>query len=359
MGQENYRISKIFNERYIQCGSNALHLLVLMKISFKEQCFENIRIRNTSLIGANMIRCDLSGSEFENVIISGINLNQAKLLNCINEGMQLNGHSGRLKQIFFSLDGKSLASCSVGKALYLWDVKTRKIKFNKKVTNVDSFCLSPNGTTLASSCNNLAYLWNLKTGKKICNLIGHKDTISQVWFSPNGTLLASGSWNGSVRLWDVKKSQSKANLDGDSECDKSICFSPDDTSLAFHSSDNSIVLWDVKTQSKLNYMDILVRLNHSVSLLIVLDQHLVVMISLSVYGMLKQDNKKPNQMVIHQQFIQSISLLMEPNQHQAAVKITSSFYIHQMYRQEIKNFYMLIMLKIRIFRKVFQHTLNL
>ncbi|CAD8069319.1 unnamed protein product [Paramecium primaurelia] len=40
-------------------------------------------------------------------------------------------------------------------------------------------------------------------------------------------------------------------------------------------------------------------------------QLLVVMISLSVYGMSKQDNKKPNQMVILVLSTQSVSLLMQ------------------------------------------------
>ncbi|CAD8214549.1 unnamed protein product [Paramecium pentaurelia] len=55
-------------------------------------------------------------------------------------------------------------------------------------------------------------------------------------------------------------------------------------------------------------------LDQSVPLLMEIHQPMVVMITLSVYGMLKHDNKKPIQMVIIIMFTKSISLLMEINQ---------------------------------------------
>ncbi|CAD8159464.1 unnamed protein product [Paramecium octaurelia] len=65
---------------------------------------------------------------------------------------------------------------------------------------------------------------------------------------------------------------------------------------------------------KHNQMVIRKQFYQFVSLLMELHQHLVVMITLSVSGMLRQDNKQLNQMAIHQQFIQSISHLMEIHQ---------------------------------------------
>ncbi|CAK67962.1 unnamed protein product, partial (macronuclear) [Paramecium tetraurelia] len=92
------------DERFIQCGSNALNLLVEMKVDLREHSFENIRMRDTSLIGGNFVRCNFNGSEFDNVDISGVNLNQAQLFNCkwknikIHELNRLDGHSGRVRQ---------------------------------------------------------------------------------------------------------------------------------------------------------------------------------------------------------------------------------------------------------------------
>ncbi|CAD8178154.1 unnamed protein product [Paramecium pentaurelia] len=70
------------DDQFIQFGSNSLHMLVMMKVDVRNQCFENIRIKNTSLIGGNFVRCDLNGSEFENVDISGVNFNGDQMFNC-------------------------------------------------------------------------------------------------------------------------------------------------------------------------------------------------------------------------------------------------------------------------------------
>ncbi|CAK79904.1 unnamed protein product (macronuclear) [Paramecium tetraurelia] len=241
------------DDRFIQSGSNSLHLLVEMKVDLRGQSFINIRIRNTSLYGANLVRCDLSLSEFDNVIISGMNLNGAKLFNCkwrnlgLHEGIELNGHEGEINQVCFSSDGKSLASCSDDTTIRLWDVKTGKIRtVLKGESEVSSVCFSFNGTILASRCGKYVYLWNLKTEKYIWKLNGHSSTKFQVCFSPDSTILAFDNGNNSICLWDVKTGQQKAKLDGHSNTCQ-VCFSPNGTTLASGNDDNSIYLWDVKT----------------------------------------------------------------------------------------------------------------
>ncbi|CAD8136774.1 unnamed protein product [Paramecium octaurelia] len=87
------------DERFFQCGSDSINLLVKMKVNLREQTLENIRIRDTNLIGGNFAKCNLNGQEFHNVDISGINLNQAQLFNSIWKNIQihelykLDGHS--------------------------------------------------------------------------------------------------------------------------------------------------------------------------------------------------------------------------------------------------------------------------
>lgn len=73
---------------------------------------------------------NLSGSEFDNVEISGINLAGAKLFNCkwknikIHELNKLEGHSGAVKSVCFSPSGNILASGSDDKSIRFWDIKT-------------------------------------------------------------------------------------------------------------------------------------------------------------------------------------------------------------------------------------------
>ncbi|CAD8136770.1 unnamed protein product [Paramecium octaurelia] len=254
------------DERYTQCGSNSLHLLVQMKADVREQSFENIKIRDSSLVGGNFVGCNFNESEFDNVDISGINLNQAQMFNCkwknikIHELNILDGHYRKVYQVCFSSDGKSLASCSDDNSIILWDVQTGKKKFRSRGKwEVKQLCFSPNNNTLVFSSQEFLYLLNLRTGKQKVRLglEGHTKKVMSINFSPDGTILASsgGSENGggdyTIHLWDVKTGQQKAKLDGHSSSVMSVNFSPDGTTVASGSSDNSIRLWDVKTgQSK-------------------------------------------------------------------------------------------------------------
>lgn len=64
------------------------------------------------------MRSNLSGSKFENVNISGMNLNGSLLFNCkwknlrIQELNRLDGHTSFVNSVCFSPDGYTLASGS-------------------------------------------------------------------------------------------------------------------------------------------------------------------------------------------------------------------------------------------------------
>ncbi|CAD8090886.1 unnamed protein product [Paramecium primaurelia] len=258
------------DEKLVQCGSNSLHILVQMKVDLRNKNFENIIIQNTSLIGANFVKCNLSGSQFNNVKISGINLNGALLYNCkwsdlqISELYKLHGHSDCINTVCFSPDGITLAFGSADKSIRLWDVKTgqQKAKLTIHRGSAWSVCFSPNENILASGDDNRSViLWDIKTRKKRVKLVGHSKTVQSVCFSPDGKILASGSDDKSIRLWGVKTGQQKAKLDGHSSCVNSVCFSPDGNTIASGSWDNSIPLWEINNKycSDYRYKEIQVK----------------------------------------------------------------------------------------------------
>ena len=70
----------------------------------------------------------------------------------------------------------------------------------------DSFqCLawSPDGTLVASgSDDNTVRLWEARSGQLVRTLEGHTDSVTSVAWAPDGQQLASGSGDSTVRLWD-------------------------------------------------------------------------------------------------------------------------------------------------------------
>ena len=54
-----------------------------------------------------------------------------------------------------------------------------------------------------SAASRYIQLWDVETRSKLATLEGHVQQVASLAFHPDGTLLASQSWDGVLRLWDV------------------------------------------------------------------------------------------------------------------------------------------------------------
>ena len=164
----------------------------------------------------------------------------------------LEGHKDDVNSVSFSPDGTTLASGSSDGKVKLWDVATGTniATLHGHWTPVESVSFSPDGKTLASAADSDTFfgdgevkLWDVATRENIATLEGYATSVS---FSPDGTLLASGSDD--VKLWDVATRENIATLEGYAT---SVSFSPDGTLLASGSSGGKVKLWDVATRENI------------------------------------------------------------------------------------------------------------
>ncbi|EIN07512.1 WD40 repeat-like protein [Punctularia strigosozonata HHB-11173 SS5] len=123
--------------------------------------------------------------------------------------------------------------------------------FGDRDAFVLSVAFSPDGTRIASgSWDWTIRIWAADTGKEILEPIWwHAAPVTSVAFSPNGGCLASGSYDCTVRLWNVETGQQIGEpLRGHTDAVLSVAFSPDGNRIVSGSDDRTLRLWDAQTR---------------------------------------------------------------------------------------------------------------
>jgi len=90
-------------------------------------------------------------------------------------------------------------------------------------------------------------LWDVASGSPAGELKGHGKGVTEVAFSRDGQLVASGSTDNTIRIWDLATRRELRTLTGHTSNIESLDFSPDSRLLASASDDGGTFLWDTNT----------------------------------------------------------------------------------------------------------------
>ena len=177
---------------------------------------------------------------------------------------------GRVTEVIFSEDGKTLCGLSEIGFLGEWDIETgNRISTTRYGNRGLLTAFAPYGRTFVcgDTEKGVIRLWESANesfgevfkekqkhngGNTLSRILGGNPNerkrpvgIETLAFSPDGKTIASAHIGNVIRLWSAETNEQRFSLKGHKEAIYTFTFSPDSKILASGSADNNIMLWDV------------------------------------------------------------------------------------------------------------------
>jgi cytochrome c len=163
---------------------------------------------------------------------------------------QLRGHGGPVRALAISPDGKEAVSGSFDTSAIRWslerNVAEQVMRFHDNAVNAVAWL--KDGRVVTAGADAHIAIWTKGKPDPDTVLDGHKGPIAGLAVSGDGQLLASASWDHSVRLWPLGGGAPRV-LEGHAQNVNGVAFAPDGRDLVSAGYDATLRIWRVSDGS--------------------------------------------------------------------------------------------------------------
>ncbi len=200
------------------------------------------------MLRGNLRGLDLSHLSLRGVSLQGIELQDTTLAGSLIQEAVFTEAFDAINGLAISSNGEYWAASSRRGEVRVWEAGGQTLHriWQAHTERVWSLAFSPDGRMLASgSWDGLVKLWEVTSGMLVWSG-RHTGNINSVAFAPDGSRLASASYDSTVKLWDVVAGRLHQTLTGHTERVHRVTWSPDGRLLASGGYEKTIWLWDVE-----------------------------------------------------------------------------------------------------------------